>query len=276
MSANSPGSVFLSVTLHAAIVAVILFFTYFVQQKVPELPKIFELVAGEGDNYAATEAPAASSDQMVKFNMPKVARSPTPVPTPTPPAPEPEPVVQKAPEPRKVEPSPIKPAPEPKKTVPKPEPKAEPVKKMTKAEFDRLHANQPNPTKVTQSRPVQVKTINVKGITGGSVTAKSGAGGKALTKAESDALEGYIALLLQRLRAAHSKPAGLSDLLQAKVRFSIAANGTLSNVKIITSSGSREFDQSVLEAFAKVRSIGAVPNGKGDVWEVIFRMREDG
>src|SRR5690606_18717941 len=167
-----------------------------------------------------------------------------------------------------------------KPTPPKPEPKTEPKveqpKKMTKAEFDKLHGNQKNPTTVSQPKVPTPRKIDIAGIVGGSVNTQTGAGGKALTRAESDALDAYIALLLQRLRVAHVKPAGLSDLLSAKVRFNIAANGSLSNVRIITSSGSREFDQSVLEAFAKVRSIGAPPNGKADVWEVTFKMREDG
>ena len=276
MEANRSGAFFLSLTLHAAVVALIFLFTYVLHQQIKETPKIFELVAGEGDNYAATEAPAAASNDPVQFNLPKVVRQPRPEPTPIQPAPEPEPVIRTAPEPPKPTPRKVETKPAPKPTPPKPEPKVEPPRTMTKAEFDKLHANQKNPTAVSQPRAVTPKKINIAGITGGSVSSTSGAGGKALTRAESDALDAYIALLLQRLRAAHVKPAGLSDLLNAKVRFSIAANGTLSNVRIIASSGSREFDQSVLEAFAKVRSIGATPNGKGDVWEVTFKMREDG
>ena len=276
MEANRSGAFFLSLTLHALVVALIFLFTYVLHQQIKETPKIFELVAGEGDNYAATEAPAARASDPVQFNLPKVERPPRPEPTPIRPAPEPEPGIQTAPEPPKPTPRKVETKPAPKPTPSKPEPKVEPPKKMTKAEFDKLHANQKNPTAVSQPRAVTPKKINIAGITGGSVNATTGAGGKALTRAESDALDAYIALLLQRLRAAHIKPAGLSDLLQAKVRFNIAANGALSNVRIITSSGSREFDQSVLEAFARVRSIGATPNGKGDVWEVTFKMREDG
>lgn len=275
MQSNTPGAFFLSLTLHGVILALILLFTYVLHKQVQETPKIFELVAGEGDNYAATVAPAASADDMVKFNMPNV-RTPVTPPSPVQPVPEPiREVITPAPEPVKPAPKIVETKPKPKPT-PKPQPKVEQPKMMTKAEFDKLHANQKNPTAVSQPRAVKIKTINVKGIVGGSVNATTGAGGKAMTREESSLLDAYIALLLQRLRAAHDKPDGLSDLLQAKVRFNIAANGTLSGVRIVTSSGSREFDQSVLDAFAKVRSIGPTPNGKSDVWEVTFKMREDG
>ncbi len=277
MQSNTPSAFFLSLTLHGVIVALLLLFTYVIQQQVKESPKIFELVAGEGSNYAATEAPAASAEDMIKLKIPAV-RTPTPKPLPI--EPTPEPVDQEITPP---EPSPIKPVKRIVETKPKPtpqkvEPKVEPPKKkMTLAEFRKQNATTKNAsTAAPAPSNIKVKSINVKGIVGGSVNVKEGAGGKAVTRAESDLLDAYIALLLQRLRAAHIKPDGLSDLLSAKVRFNIASNGTLSGVKIVTSSGSREFDQSVLEAFAKVRSIGPTPNGKSDVWEVAFKMREDG
>ena len=59
------------------------------------------------------------------------------------------------------------------------------------------------------------------------------------------------------------------------MEFRIAADGTLSSAKIVDSSGSPEFDRSVLEAVARVRSIGPTPNGKSDVWVVTFKMKEE-
>lgn len=276
MQSNTPSAFFLSATLHGVLVAIILLFTYVWREQVKETPKIFELVAGEGSNFAATEAPAPSTEDLIKLQIPTV-RIPTPKPAPV--EPEPQPVVREIPP----EPSPVKPVERIVETKPKPTPKkveppkVEPPKKMSLAEFRKQNATVKNAsTTAPAPRSIKVKTINVKGITGGSVKVSEGAGGKALTREESNLLDAYIALLLQRLRAAHIKPAGLSDLLSAKVRFNIAANGTLSGVRIITSSGSREFDQSVIEAFAKVRSIGPTPTGKSDVWEVNFKMREDG
>jgi TonB family protein len=277
MQSNTPSAFFLSLTLHGVIVAIMLLFTYVIQKQIKETPKIFELVAGEGSNYAATEAPAESAEDLIKLKIPTV-RTPTPKVTPV--EPEPQPIEREVTPPP--EPNPVKPVErivetKPKPTTKKVEPKVEPPpKKMTLAEFRKQTGATKNAsTAAPAPRNIKVKTINVKGIAGGSVSVSEGAGGKAVSRAESDLLDAYIALLLQRLRAAHIKPSGLSDLLSAKVRFNIAANGSLSGVKIVTSSGSREFDQSVLEAFAKVRSIGPTPNGKSDVWEVAFKMRED-
>ena len=278
----------LSLTLHGAIVAVVLFLTYAFHTKVKEQPKIFELVAGEGDNYMATEAPALGVPG-IKLNVPT---PPTPVVKPAPepePAP-PEPVIERAPEKPAVKPVETK-APNYTKDVLRIANKREKrlveaerkkreaeAKRMSKAEFDKLNKNKPapKPGKVTPKVAMIDAEGIAKGVVGGSISNKTGgAGGKALSRAEQSALDSYIALLLQRLRAAHEKPPGLSDLLEAEVEFRIAADGTLSGVKIVRSSGSSEFDRSVLEAFARVRSIGPTPNKKSDVWVVTFKMKEE-
>lgn len=278
----------LSLSLHGALVAVVLFLTYALQVQVKETPKIFELVAGEGDNYMATEAPALGVAGGVKLNVP-IPPAPVPVkPEPVPPALEP--VIERAPEKPAPKPAEVKP-PNYTKDVLRIAKKREnrlveadrkkreaEAKRISKAEFDKLNKNKPAP-KPGKSSP-KVAKIDAegiaKGVVGGSINNKTGgAGGKALSRAEQSALESYIALLIQRLRAAHEKPPGLSELLEAKVEFRIAADGTLSSVKIVDSSGSAEFDRSVLEAFARVRSIGPTPNGKSDVWVVTFKMKEE-
>ncbi|KXU34111.1 hypothetical protein AXK12_07995 [Cephaloticoccus capnophilus] len=287
MQENRPKAFFLSLGLHAALGAAIVFFSYTVRARVKPQPHLFELVAGPGENYAALEAPlgddSAPAETAIRFELPEPP--PSPVREPEPPAPPP--VLETAPEVSPIElapeapnPESPKPAPPPRRNdnaTPKPAPPKPEPKPMTKAEFDRLHGNKPNPTAVkpTANRPAPpVRQISTRGIVGGSPSVSEGAGGTALSRAESDLLEAYIALLRQRLRAAHTKPAGLSDLLQAKVRFAIAADGTLSNLRIVTSSGSREFDDSVLAAFRKVRSIGPTPNGKADTWELTFKLRD--
>lgn len=286
----------LSLTLHGAIVAIVLFFTYAVHTQVKEQPKIFELVAGEGDNYMATEAPALGTPG-VKLNVPTqptpapvIKSEPQPEPEPAPP----EPVIERAPE----KPAPkaeVKPVeaktPNYTKDVMRIASKREKrlveadrkkreaeAKRISKAEFDKQNKSKTQPKSGARSTSVQRIDAEgiAKGVVGGSVNNKTGgAGGKALSRAEQSALDSYIALLLQRLRAAHEKPAGLSDLLEAEVEFRIAADGTLSGVKIVRSSGSSEFDRSVLEAFARVRSIGPTPNSKSDVWVVTFKMKEE-
>ena len=74
--------------------------------------KIFELVAGAGDNYLATEAPALGSPDSVKIDIPV-----PPTPASTPPAPI------------KAEPTPLTAAPPVKQAAPKEIVPAKPVEK---------------------------------------------------------------------------------------------------------------------------------------------------
>ena len=114
------------------------------------------------------------------------------------------------------------------------------------------------------------------GVVGGSVDNKTGgAGGKALTREEGQLLEGYFALLRSRLTENLEKPTDVSDALTAKVEFYVAADGSISRVRIIRSSGNPEFDKAVLEAFRRTPSIGPRPDGHGDAVQLEFRMRED-
>ena len=112
-----------------------------------------------------------------------------------------------------------------------------------------------------------------KGVTGGTGAGSKGAGGTALSAAEGAAMERYESMLIQRLKEAHEKPGGLSDLLTADVQFTMAASGSFSSVRIVRSSGNADFDQSVIEAFARVR-MPARPDGKTEVIELTFRMKE--
>ena len=97
-----------------------------------------------------------------------------------------------------------------------------------------------------------------------------------MTREEGDMLDAYFSLLYQRLQEAHEKPHGLSDVLSAMAEYTIAQDGTISRVRIIRSSGSAEFDQSVLSAFRNVGSIGPRPDSGGTlVRKVLFKMRDD-
>ena len=73
MSDRSPAFM-LSLTLHAAVVAVLLFLSYAASPGNKEKPQVFELVAGAGDNYMATAAPALGSPGGVKLDLPAPAQ----------------------------------------------------------------------------------------------------------------------------------------------------------------------------------------------------------
>jgi colicin import membrane protein len=122
----------------------------------------------------------------------------------------------------------------------------------------------------------QIRTKGIPdGVIGGSSSSKGGGGGTALTAAEHSALDGYIARLVAALRQNHEKPPGLSDLLSADVEFLLAADGTISRVQIVRSSGNTDFDLSCIEAFKRVGSVGPRPDDKTDTKVLMFRMKED-
>jgi colicin import membrane protein len=299
MQANSPSAFFLSLMLHGLAAALIVLFAVSLHQPDKPSPKIFELVAGPGDNYAATAAPAGGQPDTVKLNVPAPALSqPAPVIETAPP----EPVVQPAATPPKavetkapdftqqvkrvadrkerriVEADRRKRAAEEKRQreedARRKRAEEEAKRKLSYEDFKRLNGAPKTPA-VRAKGDIRVKSIDVKGVVGGTSHA-AGAGGQALTREEGDLWDAYYALLKQRLSAALNKPAGLSDLLQVTIQFDVSGTGALSGVKVLRSSGNREFDQAALDAFASVRSIGATPTGKGDYnREVTFKMRED-
>jgi colicin import membrane protein len=154
---------------------------------------------------------------------------------------------------------------------------------MTKEQFDRVtnsvRSNQQPRQSQTASQPPRGRSgprINTNDILGNaSSTSRSGAGGTALTRAESDARDGYLSLLVQRLREAHQKPSGLSDLLRARVEFRINADGSITGVRVIESSGNTAFDQSVLAAFRQIM-LPSPPSGRPITDSVLFRMKGEG
>lgn len=288
MTARSPSAFMLSATLHAIAVALVFLASFVAQQNVREPMKVFELVAGEGDNYGAKFAPALGTPGGVKLNLPA-----QPVPKPVPVAPKPAPVapapvspVQKAAEPtvpnfaRQIRNKVIRAESKAKMEVKKEraaEAKrlAEEQKRMTKEEFDRANKTaKANPN----AAPTKVPKIDAegiaKGVVGGSTANKvGGAGGKALVNNSDNVLAAYDALLRQRLQAAFEPPPGLSDNLVALVRVQSNADGSLTSARIVTSSGSAEFDRAVLDAVRRTR-MPARPDGKSEPIQFPFRMRE--
>jgi colicin import membrane protein len=318
MTARTANAFFLSAMIHALFAAALLYTAYSLKDEVIDKAKIFELVAGEGDNYAATAAPALGTPegQGVEIKMPP--GPPMPAPTITPPTPDPivaapEPAPVEAVPPPKVQPKPIaKPEPSPvvKATDAKPTPKADTPPNPSKT-FNRKLTAITNKQKAQREKEAKAAALAAKnaeiaakkaallaeskaagsgqtkvakidaegiaaGVLGGSTANKTGgAGGTALSREEQDQLGTYFALLKQHLREAHEKPSGLSDLLAAKAEFYVAADGSISKVSIVQSSGNAEFDQSVLAAIRNVRTIGPRPDGKGDFQRVGFKMKDE-
>jgi colicin import membrane protein len=296
MTARSPSALLLSATLHAVLVGLILLFTYALETQVKDQPKVFELVAGEGDDYAATQAPALGVQGGVKLTLPEPA-----APVLTPPAQAASPPAESAPEPQ-VTPAPVqKPVTQtpPKSTASKTPDFSQQIKRkiiraeskakleikkereaeqkrLTKEEFDRQ--NKAARAAAAGGNP-NVKHIDAEGIAGGvvggSASSKSGAGGKALTREEGELMDAYFALVKRRMQENLDKPPGLSDSLTAVAEFRLGADGSVSGAQITRSSGSAEFDQAVLDAISRFRSIGARPDHKGETVNLTFRMKEE-
>jgi len=310
-SSHTPTSYTLSFLVHAGVAGALFCMAWMMENQTREPSKVIELVAGAGDNYGATEAPALGTPEgsesvkvpNIPVPMPKIEDPEPPAASPIQPAPEPEP-----------EPSPLKKAPQeptPKAVSDKPSPldqkrttltqdvkrisekrtqrkmaqfrkeqaaaeareRAEAAKRMTKEEFDRRNAGK-------GGAGGKISKVDAKGIAGGVVggstsNTKGGAGGKALSVAEQNLLDSYFAFLKQRIKAAHVPPPGTGDKLTTIVQFMCAADGSLSSMKVVRSSGNSEFDESVIEAFRRVRSIGRRPDGKSDELELEFNARED-
>ena len=264
MTANSPNSIFVSLILHAFVAAVIFVTTIYVaQQEKP--PVIFELVAGPPTAPDELVAPALGNTAApVKLEVPRVN---------LPPEPEPEAV----PEPAASEAVPDKPARKPDTSLMKDMKKSQ---RLSYKDYLKKH-----PTPKASSVPPAPRTANVPridaqgiatGVRGGSTAnTRGGGGGKALTREEQSELNTYISYLLAELKRAHEPPPGVSDTLEAKVTFDITANGAILYPRITKSSGDRDFDRSVIEAFQRVKSIGPTPNGRPDTWTVTFKMKDE-
>jgi TonB family protein len=281
--ATSSSSFLLSLTLHGFVVAALILMTWVTAMRQKEMPVIFELVAGPPTNPEALEAPAlGNTTSPVKLEVPKVELVPT--------MPDPEPVVETQPEPAAPKPTPAEVAP-PEKTKPKaPEkPKADTslakqVKKAQRMSYQDYLKKHPTPkappAKLTAKSGGKAPRIDAQGIAqgvrgGSTANTKGGGGGRALTREQQDAFNTYISMLIQELKNAHEPPPGVSDRLEAKVTFDITASGAILNPRITKSSGDKEFDRSVIDAFLRMRSIGPTPNRRSDTWTVTFKMRDE-
>jgi colicin import membrane protein len=279
MTARSPSALMLSATLHGAIVALIILFAYVAQTHVKETPKILELVAGEGDNYGATEAPALGIAGGIKIAIPEPPApvAPTP-PAPTPPAPvtaaEPDPV-----------PAPVNFSNQIKRKIIRAESKAKAEikkereaeqKRISKAEFDKMN----KASKAAAAGNPKVKHVDTEGISGGVVGGSTrnktgGAGGKALTAEEHDLLDAYFAIVKQRLQDGLDKPPGLGDAVYAIAEFRLNADGSITNARITRASGSDEFDRAVIDDIRRYKRISPPSAWRGDTVSLTFRMKEE-
>lgn len=256
MRPYSSSAFFTSLTLHGFVAAVLFVTTIYVARSDRMQPVIFELVAGPPTAPDELVAPArGNTTAQVKMTVPKV-----------------ELPADKSQE--------ITVEPEPK---PKPDTSlAKDLKKSAKVSYQDYLKKHPTlkTSATTTPRVANVPKIDTQGIVGGvkggsTANTRGGGGGNALTRESQNQLDTYISLLIQELKNAHEPPSGVSDQLETKVTFDITASGAILSPRISKSSGNREFDESVLDAFRRVRSIGPTPTRRPDTWTVTFRMQDD-
>ena len=153
------------------------------------------------------------------------------------------------------------------------------------ADFAKQHSKQLAANQKTRSggssKGAAAAGIDAKGIVdelmesaGATAGPRGNGGGTGGTKYMIAALDAYFNRLVNAVRAAWEMPDSVTDLLVAKVSFHLGADGSITQVKIVKSSGSTEYDDSVVDAFQRVRSIGAVPNGKSGTYVFNFKMTE--
>ena len=120
MNATSPRAFMLSASLHGAVIALLVLYALWNNRDRTDTLVPITLVAGEGDNFGAKEAPALGTEGGVKLTVPALPDPPSP-PAPTPPVTMTLPKPDVAPPLPQVQPEPPKPIPVPE---PVPAPKA--------------------------------------------------------------------------------------------------------------------------------------------------------
>jgi TolA protein len=263
-----------SALLHGAAIALIIGIAYLAGLRTGQPLEFFELVAGEGDNLSATEAPALGAPD----GNPAVTTQPTPAPTTT--------VIASAPAPAEKAPPDLSKA--LKTSVTKAENKvaAQAAKekaaaekaakeeaarqaalqaKMSKEDFDKLQKGKTTPAPANQKTNVPKVGVGLAGgVAGGSASnTKGGAGGTALTAAQQSLVAAYTAMLRDRLNKnlLDQSPPGLSDTLVATVSMRMLPSGILSGATIVKRSGNSDFDKAVLDAIRLTRMPEGPPKG---------------
>jgi colicin import membrane protein len=299
----------LSATLHGVVIGILFLLSYAANQRLRDMPRVLELVAGEGDNYGAKVAPKLGTPDALKIDVPApptpkaapiiaeppeppappVAKAPPPEPAPPPVAKTPPPVPVKAKEPstvpnfekqirRKVIVAESKAKLEIARARRAEEKRIADEKKkarMTKAEFDKQNKTKAAAPTTAPRKVAKIDTDGIaKGVVGGSAENKvGGVGGKALTSDNDDVMAAYFAVFKQRLTQAFEAPPGLSDTLEVTIQARSHADGSIDGARVVESSGSAEFDRAVLAAMSRTQ-MGARPDGRTELFKFSFSMRD--
>lgn len=97
---------------------------------------------------------------------------------------------------------------------------------------------------------------------------------KAPSNIENPEMSTYLTVFTQTLRDAYKIPGNLGERrdLAVRIRYEVAADGTIGAVTILQTSGSAIFDASVVAAFRAMRNIGPRPDKRSSALVADFRI----
>jgi len=160
------------------------------------------------------------------------------------------------------------------KVVQKKEPKEEPeLKRISYTDFQKKHNKQEN--KVAKAAPEKIVTpkLNVDDITS-ELENLVLAGPSSPSHAPSQ-LPSYTGHIRQRVDSVWQAPGGISGShSQATVSYRVNPAGNLSHIHLLTSSGNKEFDNSILSAFERLSKVSPPPEREAYTFQLTFRLNQ--
>ena len=256
MTASTSRSLVFSILIHGGVITVALLLMMPASREQVAVPQAFEIFSVPAQSQFHAPSNPATSGPAVKF--PAV---PVPVPRRVVPVTETvdEPVQQPVPA-HRVTPPVVQTTPE--RISPR----------TTASAFQRQHPSTSKPAINTGSTTApQHARINLAEVLSGSGSERA----QPAVATDPAQEANYWDMLQAKLRDAHEKPAGLDDGLKVRVEFVLRADGSLGDVRVISSSGNAAFDTSVLAAFRRVRGLGIPPSSKVGLNQVTFRTQAE-
>lgn len=234
---RTPVSMLLSVALHGAVIAGILYASF---QQVIEVPKASQPIS------VTMVAPEVQPEPA-----PAIVEPPAPQPEPQP-EPEPVPEPQPVPEPPKAEPVPI-PKPEPK---PKPKPKPEYKREQPKREVKPRQESKPQADPFKQEAPATQNKPTTAPKSTPSPTSSASTGPKALTVSKPGYPQRALALRIEG---------------RVRVKFDVDSDGRVDNIQILSAQPSNMFERGVKQAMKTWRYEKGKP-GQGLTMNIVFKI----
>lgn len=177
------------------------------------------------------------------------------------------------------------PKPEPKVVEPKPVPvkkKIEPVQppveqKAERISFDQFNAannkKKKKPTPRAQVPAPSVKRYQINKPSVGRIQLNSAQSSAANNPRMASLMASYAALLKSQIEVAWNRPTSSPQgELTATVKFTVSAQGVISNVRLVGPSGYSLFDQSVVRAVKAAAGVGPTPSGQAESYSLPFTL----